>query len=180
MRPQAIPCDGGIQTEDRSDELAPKDAFGYRSVVGTCLYLARDRPDLLFTVKELSGAMSRPTCTALQRLRKLVGYLTATPNYCVLLEIPTGGQGKWHATDQFWLSESFRDSDWSSNQSHRRSTSCGVHMLNGSFLFASSRTQRVVSLSSCESELHAMVSTLSDGFFFEGAFNLYATVRLNI
>ena len=52
VRPQAIPCDGGIQTEDRSDELAPKDAFGYRSVVGTCLYLARDRPDLLFTVKE--------------------------------------------------------------------------------------------------------------------------------
>ena len=165
MRPQAIPCDGGIQTEDRSDELAPKDAFGYRSVVGTCLYLARDRPDLLFTVKELSGAMSRPTCKALQRLRKLVGYLKATPNYCVLLEIPTGGQGKWHATDQFWLLESFSNSDWSSNQSHRRSTSCGVHMLNGSFLFASSRTQRVVSLSSCESELHAMVSTLSDGFF---------------
>ena len=38
-------------------------------------------------------------------------------------------------------------------------------MLNGSFLLASSRTQRVVSLSSCESELHAMVSTLSDGIF---------------
>ena len=165
VRPQAIPCDGGIQTEDRSDELAPKDAFGYRSVVGTCLYLARDRPDLLSTVKELSGAMSRPTCTALQRLRKLVGYPKATPNYCVLLEIPTGGQGKWHATDQFWLLESFSDSDWSSNQSHRRSTGCGVHMLNGSLLFASSRTQRVVSLSSCESELHAMVSTLSDGIF---------------
>ena len=164
VRPQAIPCDG-IQTEDRSDELAPKDAFGYRSVVGTCLYLARDRPDLLFTVKELSGAMSRPTCTALQRLRKLVGYLKATPNYCVLLEIPIGGQGKWHSTDQFWLLESLSDSDWSSNQPHRRSTSCGVHMLNGSFLLASSRTQRVVSLSSCESELHAMVSTLSDGIF---------------
>ena len=109
--------------------------------------------------------MSRPTCTALQRLRKLVGYLKATPNYCVLVEIPTGGQGKWHATDQFWLLESFSDSDWSSNQSHRCSTSCGVHMLNGSFLFASSRAQRVVSLSSCESELHAMVSTLSDGIF---------------
>ena len=28
VRPQAIPCDGGIQTEDRSDELPPKDAFG--------------------------------------------------------------------------------------------------------------------------------------------------------
>ena len=58
--------------------LSSRDAFGYRSIVGTCLYLARDRLDLLFT--------------------------------------------------QWFMS------------------------------FASSRTQRVVSLSSCESELHAMVS----------------------
>jgi hypothetical protein len=40
-----------------------------------------------------------------------------------------------------------------------------VHLLNGAFLFGSSRTQRVVSLSSCESELHAMISTLSNGIF---------------
>eukprot|EP00435_Cladocopium_sp_Y103_P071291 s334_g37.t1 len=38
-----------------SGELQPREAFAYRSVVGTCLYLARDRPDLLYTVKELSG-----------------------------------------------------------------------------------------------------------------------------
>ena len=89
-RPQAIPCDSSIQVEDKSEELPPKEAFSYRSIVGTCLYLARDRPDLLFTVKELSGAMSRPTYTALQRLKKLVGYLKSTPDYCVLLEIPVG------------------------------------------------------------------------------------------
>ena len=41
-RPQAIPCDSSIQVEDRS----------------------------AFTVKELSGAMSRPTYTALQRLKR--------------------------------------------------------------------------------------------------------------
>lgn len=29
--------------------------------------------------------------------------------------------------------ESFFDSDWSGHQSHRRSTSCGVHILNGGF-----------------------------------------------
>ena len=93
---------------------------------------------------------------------------TFTPDYCVLLEIPVGGQGRWHSSDQYWLLESFSDSDWSSNQTHRRSTSCGVHMLNGSFLFARSRSERVVvSLSSCEAELHSMVSTLSDGIFLK-------------
>ena len=172
-RPQAIPCDSSIQVEDKSEGLPPKEAFSYRSIVGTCLYLTRDRPDLLFTVKELSGAMSRPTYTALQRLKKLVGYLKSTPDYCVLLEVPVGGQGKWHSTDQYWLLETFSDSDWSSNQTHRRSTSCGVHMLNGSFLFASSRSQRVVSLSSCEAELHSMVSALSDGIFLEKVHSIH-------
>ena len=88
VRNQSIPCDGGIHTEDLSAELSCDQAFGYRSVVGTCLYLARDRPDLLFTVKELSGSMAKPTVTALQRLRKLVGYLKTNPDYCVLLDVP--------------------------------------------------------------------------------------------
>ena len=61
--------------------------------------------------------------------------------------------------------ETFSDSDWSGNKQHRRSTSRGVHTLNGGFLFASSRTQRVVSLSSCESELHSMVSAICDGIY---------------
>ena len=134
-------------------------------MVGTCLYLARDRPDLLFTVKELSGAVAKPMFTALQRLKKLVGYLKGTPDYCVVLDVPIGGQGRCRSSDKHLILESFSDSDWSSNQVPRRSTSCGVHLLNGSFLFGSSRTQHVVSLSSCESELHAMISTLSDGIF---------------
>ena len=37
---------------------------------------------------------------------------------------------------------------------------CVVHTWLGS-----SRTQRIISLSSCESELHGMVSTLADGLF---------------
>ena len=165
VRNQSIPCDGGIHTEDLSGELSPSQAFACRSIVGTCLYLARDRPDLLFTVKELSGGMVRSTFTCLQRLKKLVGYLKSTPDLCVMLDIPTGGQGRWRASDKYLVLESFSDSDWSANQTHRRSTSCGVHLLNGSFFLGSSRTQRVVSLSSCESEPHAMISTLSDSIF---------------
>jgi hypothetical protein len=61
VRAQTVPCDQSMQTEDLTDELSARDSFAYRSVVGVCLYLARDRPDLLFPVKELSGFMSRPT-----------------------------------------------------------------------------------------------------------------------
>jgi hypothetical protein len=165
VRAQTVPCDQSMQTEDLTDELSARDSFAYRSVVGVCLYLARDRPDLLFPVKELSGFMSRPTHGALQKLKKLIGYLKGTADYCVVLEPPVPGQGKWRSTEKFWVLESFTDADWSSNQKHRRSTSCGIHLVCGAFAYGSSRTQKVVSLSSCESELHAMVSTLCDGIF---------------
>jgi len=164
-RAQTIPCDQSIQVEDVSEPLGSHEAYAYRAVIGTCLYLARDRPNLLFVVKELSGAMSKPTLTSLQRLRKLVGYLKLTSDVCVVLDAPEPGQGKWKNSDKFWVLESFSDSDWSSNQTHRRSTSSSIHMLNGAYLFGSSRSQRVVSLSSCEAELHALVSTLCDGNF---------------
>jgi hypothetical protein len=154
-RMQTIPCDQSIQFEDVSSPLNAKDTYHFRSVIDTCLYLARDRPDLLFVEKELSG------------LRKLVGYLKMTSDICLVLEKPQRGQGRWKNSDRFWILESFSDSDWSSNQSRRRPTSSGMHMLNGCFLFGSSRTQRVISLSSCEAELHALVSTLCDDFFSE-------------
>ena len=52
------------------------------------------------------------------------------------------------------------------------------HLLNGAFLFGSSRTQRVVSLSSCESELHAMISTLSDGIFLRRCLEFIFNVQV--
>ena len=99
----------------------PKDAFAYRSVVGVCLYLPRHRPDLLLPVKELSGYMSKPTHQASQKLKKLIGYLKSTADYCVVLETPTPGQGKWKSTDKFWALQSFTDAGWSSNQRLRSS-----------------------------------------------------------
>ena len=74
-RAQKIPCGADIQMEDASQILGSRDATAYRSIVGLCLYISRERPDLMFTIKELASAMSKPTLTSLQRLRKLVGYM---------------------------------------------------------------------------------------------------------
>eukprot|EP00435_Cladocopium_sp_Y103_P042938 s2725_g12.t1 len=178
-RQQTIPCDGSIQMEDLSQVLNGEEAFHYRSVVGMCLYLARDRPDLLFTVKELSQKMSQPTVVALQRLRKLMGYLKLTGDYAVVLEKPIAGHGRSKSTEEcVWVLESYSDADWSSNRVHRRSTSCGIHLLNGQLVYGSSRTQRVVSLSSCESELHSLVSTLSDGLYIRRCLEFLVGVKV--
>ena len=163
VRGQLIPCDASIQLEDVSAELTPTDAAVFRRVVGMCLYLSRDLPDIIFSVKEVSGKMSRPTLTSLQHLRKLIGYLKKMGDLGILLQYPQPGAGKWRtSSEKYWILESYSDADWVSNKAHRKSTSCGVHLLNGCLLFASSRTQRVISLSSCESELYSIVSTMSD------------------
>ena len=120
----------------------------------------------MFPIKELACSMASPTVTALGHLRKVVGFMKQMGDIGVRLQMPFPGQGKFTTGEAFnWVLESYSDADWSSNKSHRRSTSCGIHFLNSMFMYGSSRTQKVVSLSSCESELHAMVSCLCDGMF---------------
>ena len=141
LRSHTTPCDAAVLAEDLTSPLKAKDEFSVRSIIGTCLYVTRDRPDILYTVKELSSAMSRPTHGALQKLKKLMGCLKATPDYCMVLETPVRGKGKWRSSELTWVLGSFTDADWSSNQVHRRSTSCGIHLLCGCFFYGSSRTQ---------------------------------------
>ena len=178
-RSQFVPCNQPMLAEDLSDGFSARDAVAFRSIIGICLYLAQDRPDVLCSVKELSSYMAKPTHAALQKLKKFVGYLRGTEEYCMGIETPMSGQGKWKtSTTTCWILESFSDSDWSCNQQHKRSTSCGVHLLGGAFVNGSSRTQRVVSLSSCESELHALTSTLTDSLFIKHCMQFLANAEI--
>ena len=142
LRSSITPADPAIQMEDSSPCLVGSDVTFFRMVVGTCLYITRDRPDVAFTVQELSSYMSNPTVSAMRHLKKLVSYLKGTSHYAVVLQQPHGGQGLHKQTkDKYWLLESFSDSDLSSDKRHRRSTSAGLHMLCGNLVFSSSRTQ---------------------------------------
>eukprot|EP00435_Cladocopium_sp_Y103_P051533 s2110_g16.t1 len=165
-RCQFIPCDSSILLEDASSPLNAADSSHYRSIVGMCLYLSRDRLDCMYTIKELAGRMSSPTLAALQQLRKLVGFLKQTGDVGIKLVHPVPGHGKLKvATDQHWILETYSDADWMGNTAHCKSTSCAVHLVNGNYVYSSSRTQKVISLSSCESELHSIVSSMSDAIF---------------
>ena len=167
-RIQKTPCDSGIQQQDMSQELGQLDSSRYRSIIGLLLYLSRDLVDIMFTVKELATSMSKPTLCSLQRLRRLMGYLKRTGDMGMKLGMPEYGKGKRKEGCEFqWLLETFTDADWASNKSHRKSTNCAIHFLNGSFIHASSRTQKVISVSPAESELHALVSGWCAGIFIK-------------
>ena len=148
-RSQKIPCDSGIQNSDESPPLSIGDSKNYRSIIGLLLYVARDRVDVMFSVKDLSSCMAAPSTLALQRLRKFIGYLKTSGDIGMKLTMPEHGSGKTRqGAETFCLLETYTDADWSANKKHRKSTSCAVHLVNGNFAYASSRTQSVVSLSS--------------------------------
>ena len=167
VRIQQVPADGGIQVQDGSQELNGPDSTTYRSVTGMALYLAQKRYDIAYCIKGLAWKM-KPTVLSLQRLRKLLGYLKGTQHYALKLTIPAPGVGKLVHSDCQCVLESYSDNDWSGHRSHRRSTSASLHFLNGNLLFGASRTQKVVSLSSAEAELHSLVLAWLFGVYFEG------------
>ena len=96
----SVPCDVSIHLEDTSHLLTVEGATHFRSIVGSALYLGRDRPDSIFCIKELAGKMSKLTLMALQHLRKLIGYLKGTGNLGVKLCNPTFGYGKWKVSEE--------------------------------------------------------------------------------
>ena len=91
--------------------VGPGDAHAFPAVIGTLLFFARDRPDRLFTGEELRSFMTRPTLTAISRLRKIIGYLKSTGDYFMVLETPVGGQEKWKSSDHYVEIETYSDSD---------------------------------------------------------------------
>ena len=166
IKRQQVPCDSSFQMEDTTSSLNSRDASLYRSVTGMGIYLSQERADLCFAVKELASKMSKPTELALQRMRKFLGYVKATKDYAVRLFLPVRGRGFWkQSEDKQWILEGFSDSDWAGDRTSRRSTSCGVHLLNNIPLLCTSRSQKIVALSSCEAELHALTSTMADHIY---------------
>ena len=112
-------------------------------------YLAVDRGDIAFCVKELARCMSSPSRQDWERLRRLAKYLRHEPR-CVL----------WYAyqgtTNEVTC---FTDSDWAGCKK-----TPPIHICCGRShpIKMWSRTQVLVSLSSAEAELYAAIKACSE------------------
>ena len=49
------------EMEDNQEELDPKDGKSYREIAARANYLAQDRPDIQYSVKEICRGMCKPT-----------------------------------------------------------------------------------------------------------------------
>ena len=101
--------------------------------------------------------MATPTQKSWEELKRIVRYIRSTQTARQLLTI------KSTVMKPEWL-EVYCDANWASgaNSQGGKSTSCGFMSVGGFPLVFFSRTQSVISLSSCEAELFALTAALQE------------------
>ena len=127
--------------------LGGERAAMFRSSCMRALYLALDRPDIQFTAKEISRAMSNPTINADETLKGLARYLVGAPRVL------------WRYPRQAWPGKvtGLTDANWAACPVTRKSTSACYLQFGDHPIYTGSSTQTVIALSSGESEFYGSV-----------------------
>ena len=132
--------------------MSPKEATEYRAVVARLNYIAPDRVDIQYAVKETARAMSAPKRGDWNALMRIGRYLKGKPRLVL----------KFDWQPEVGTVATFSDSDWAGCKKTGRSTSGGVVTVGKHTLKTYSRQQKTVALSSAEAELHAMVAASAE------------------
>ena len=144
--------EGEVRGGDAGDELEPEEARNYRAIAARLNYVAADRPDIQFAVKEAARVMSAPKRRDWLLLTRIGRYLRGRPR--LVLKFP------WQVLQS--VVTSFTDSDWAGCQRTAKSTSGGIVTIGDHVIKTYSRQQRVIALSSAEAELYAMVAASAE------------------
>ena len=142
--------DDGHDEED--SELSRPDATRFRALAARLNYVAADRVDLQYAVKEAARHMSTPRDASMNLLRRIGKYLVGRPRMVI----------KFGWQNIPGLATCYTDSDWAGCPKTARSTSGGIVCLGGHMIKSYSRQQKTVALSSAEAELHAMVAASAE------------------
>ena len=139
-----------LETLREGDTLDAAESTQYRALVARANYIAQDRAEIQFAVKELARGMSAPTVEHWAALKRLGRYLKGCPRIVTRFEYQDF-PGRLRVSV---------DSDWAGCAVTRKSTSGGVVQLGNHSLKSWSSTQSVIALSSGEAEYYALVKGL--------------------
>jgi hypothetical protein len=104
-----------IEEEEQSEELQGQEATRFRAVAARSNYLAADRPDIQYSVKEICRRMAKPVKSDWNKLVRLARYLKGSSrlvwSYC------------WQSEADVTAPDGFSDSDWAGDRKSGKSTS---------------------------------------------------------
>ena len=138
---------GTKSTEFNDEPLNQEDATRYRSGTARANYLAQDRSDIQYAVKELSRGMSAPTREHEEMLKRLARYLVDKIRVKIDFKYQCAVKNVTVYTD----------TDFAGCVRTRKSTSGGVVVFGSHMVKSWSTTQNVVALSSGEAEYYGLV-----------------------
>ena len=142
-----------IKEDGDDQEMSKQEAAMYRAMVARANYLAQDRSDIAFAVKELCRRMSAPKMGDWKALKRLERYLIDKRR--VITEFKYQPKP---SKVQVWV-----DTDHAGCKETRKSTSGGAVMFGNHLIKAWSVTQGVIALSSVEAEFYGIVKGGSVG-----------------
>ena len=143
--------EGRTQT-DHQQPLEDTYTSKYRALVARFNYLAPDRPDIAYTVKELAKGMASPTWGDWCRLKRLGRYVKGFPRLQQRYE--------WQAQPS--KVTTFSEADWAGCRETRKSTTGGCVTTGKHTIKGWSKTQSLIALSSGESELYATLKAAAE------------------
>lgn len=117
----------------------------YRRIIGRLLYLNLNRPDMSYSVQQLSQFMKEPRRPHLQAAIHLIKYLAGTINL-----------GLFYSADSEIEITAFCDSDWGLCAFSARSLTGYCVFLGKSIVSWKTKKQKTVSKSSTEAEYRCM------------------------
>ncbi|XP_048494768.1 uncharacterized mitochondrial protein AtMg00810-like [Beta vulgaris subsp. vulgaris] len=153
-----FPFPEGIKLSTDQGELL-EDPEPYRRLIGKFLYLNLSRPDLSFSVQQLSQYLSSPRKPHFQAALHVVKYLKGTLNL-----------GLFYPSETEHHLYGYSDADWGSCMHSGRSLTGYCVFLGSSLISWKTKKQKVVSKSSCEAELRSMSQTTSELAWVAGLF----------
>ncbi|CAE7201458.1 LMP1, partial [Symbiodinium sp. KB8] len=162
---------------DATEELNPREATAYRTMLGKVLYMSNERPDAQAVIQNLSSRAAKPTAKAMKLIKHLVGYLWGTQGYGVNLCLAPGksvmnfARGKLNPDDPITehLVEGYSDSNFANDRTTRKSLSSGQIYIDQALMYSFVRGQKVVTLSSGEAELVALTQATSEAILVHKA-----------
>ena len=145
-----------VQTREKSDQderrLGDEDRRAYHRWVGILRHLLKYRPDIAFTVHEVSKTLASPEDADLRRL--LGKYLLGTQKLGIMI-------GKSCDPEHI---DAYTDADWSGDSINRKNISGGILETGSATLREFTKGQSCQTLSSGESEYYAAVSTTAEAW----------------